>query len=90
MSRLFRVLEIAPTSGNFCFGGGNPQTWLEVDWFTDEGAETIFGRPLTIDDVRSNVEQKRYIKPGKGYLVLCTDGEMTFTINYSRENARHD
>ncbi len=33
---LIRVLEIAEPTGNFHFGSGEPQTFMEVDWFRDD------------------------------------------------------
>ncbi|KKK63352.1 hypothetical protein LCGC14_2995110, partial [marine sediment metagenome] len=33
---LVRVLEIAPSTGNLHFDGGEPQAFIEVDWFRDE------------------------------------------------------
>ena len=83
---LIRVLEIAESTGNYHFGGGEPQTFMEVDWFRDEQPmepdspgmmETEEGRAQIADFVKG----KRYYDPTKAYLVLHPGH--SFTINYS-------
>ncbi len=83
---LIRVLEIAEPTGNFHFGSGEPQTFMEVDWFRDEQPmepdspgmmETEEGRAQIADFVKG----KRYYDPAKSYLVLHPGH--SFTINYS-------
>ncbi len=81
---LIRVLEIPKPTGNLHFREGEPQTFIEVDWFRDEN-------PLTDDlmmdseDGRRNITKfikgKRYFNPDKAYLVLHESH--TFTIGYS-------
>ena len=82
---LIRVLEIPKSSGEFCFGGGNPQTWIEVDWFRDDlppdmpDAPTMAteeGRQMLVEFVK----QKRYFDKNKSYLLLHP--EHSVTINY--------
>ena len=79
---LIRILEIAPSSGEFCFSGGNPQKWVERDWFrlsvsnspdisTDEGKEQI----------TSFIKQKKYYRPEQPLLVLHESH--SFTIGYA-------
>jgi len=81
---LIRVIEIAPSSGDFYFGGGNPQVWIEVDWFREDNPPPDWP---TIDTVEGRVELKKFIKAknyfdsSKAYLVLHQ--EHTFTIGYS-------
>jgi hypothetical protein len=74
---LIRVLEIPKPTGNFHFRGGEPQTFVEVDWFRDDvyplTAET---RQMYEDDLR----KKRYFKEDRAYLVLHPTH--TFTIGY--------
>ena len=76
---LIRILEIPPSSGNFHFGGGEPQEFVEVDWFRDDAwlIATEDGRNGIADFIR----QKRYFDPSKAYLVLHPTH--TFTIGYS-------
>lgn len=76
---LIRVLEIPPSSGNFHFGGAEPQVFREVDWFRDESGmmSTEEGRGQIADFVK----RKNYFNPAKAYLVLHQ--EHTFTIGYS-------
>ena len=83
---LIRILEIPEPSGNYHFGSGEPQTFVEVDWFRDdplmgqEGPgmmETEEGRAQIADFVKG----KRYYDPTKAYLVLHPGH--SFTINYS-------
>lgn len=80
---LIRVLEIPKSSGEFCFSGGNSQTWKEVDWFRDDDAppeaptmETKEGR----EEIKQFLTGKNYFSPDKAYLVLHE--KHTFTINY--------
>jgi len=83
---LIRVLEIPVPSGNFHFGGGEPQPFVEVDWFRDEQPmepdspgmmESEEGRAQIADFVKG----KRYFDPAKAYLILHPGH--SFTINYS-------
>ena len=84
---LIRVLEIPPSTGNFHFGGGEIQPFIEVDWFRDEGHpdhDADF-EMMTIQEGRTAVEEmirrKKYFSPDKAYLVLAQQN--TFTIGYS-------
>lgn len=78
---LIRVLEIPKSNGKFCFGGGNPQTWIEVDWFRDNNRmmETESGR----EEIEKFIKHKNYFNPEKSYLVLHQNH--TFTIGYFAE-----
>ena len=81
---LIRVLEIPPPTGNMHFGknNGEPQTFIEVDWFRDDpldGVQHMFteeGR----ERIAKFIRDKKYFDPEKAYLVLHQ--EHTFTINY--------
>lgn len=80
---LVRVLEIPPPTGKFHFAGGEPQIFIEVDWFRDDPSlsekpdfATAEGRQQISDFVKA----KRYFSPGKAYLVLHPI--YPFTINY--------
>lgn len=74
---LIRVLEVPPSSGQFHFGGGEAQTFVEVDWFRDDMY------PLT-DETRAEYEKqlraKNYFKPDRAYLVLHPT--CSFTVGY--------
>lgn len=77
---LIRVLEIPPSSGNFHFGGGEPQKFVEVDWFRDDDDFQMIATPEGREDIANYLKAKRYFDPKKAYLVLHQ--EHTFTINY--------
>lgn len=83
---LIRVLEIAPSTGAFCFGGGNPQTWIEVDWFRDDPSPDPDDNYPTMDteegreQIKNFIMSKRYFDSGKPYLVLHE--KASFTIGY--------
>lgn len=75
---LIRVLEIPRSSGRFHFGGGEPQTFVQVDWFRDDHA------PISTQEDMRRLEEfirgKRYFDPAKAYLILHPTHPMT--INY--------
>ncbi len=84
---LIRVLEIPAPTGNFHFGGGEPQTFIEVDWFQDDTGPDPEGPTLhdyPLEEFQSliieHVKMKNYYQEGKAYLILHPD--RTFTINY--------
>ena len=84
---LIRVLEIPSPTGNFHFSGGEPQTFVEVDWFRDENHpdhEPDF-EMMTIQEGQTAIEEmirgKKYFSSDKAYLVLAQ--ENSFTIGYS-------
>lgn len=76
---LVRVFEIPPPTGNFHFGGGEPQMFLEVDWFRDDIGmlKTEAGIAACIEFIKL----KNYFNPHLAYLVLTQD--VSFTIGYS-------
>lgn len=78
-NRLVRVFKIPPPDGQWCFGGGIPKTFIEVDWFQDQ-----FGM-MDGETGRSEVEEfirkKRYFDPRDAYLVLSPMA--SFTIGYT-------
>ncbi len=61
----------------FAFNGGNPISFLNVDWFN--GIPAFIGGPETEEMLRENLRTKKYIKPGKRYLVLGSPG-FTFVM----------
>jgi hypothetical protein len=78
---LIRVLEIPPPTGHFHFGHGEPQTFVEVDWFRDDDdgpdPSTEEGRARLTAFLRA----KRYFDPRRAYLVLHP--RRSFTIGYA-------
>lgn len=83
---LVRVLEIPPPSGKPHFGGAEPQTFMEVDWFRDDPTPGLFEKPdfATPEGkaaITETIKRKRYYSDGKSFLVLHP--EHPFTINYS-------
>ncbi len=77
---LIRVLEMPRGDGNFRFGAGAPQTFVEVDWFRDDigpSMATFEGRA----DIEVFIRKKNYFKAHTPYLVLHQDA--SFTIGYS-------
>lgn len=76
---LIRVLEIPKSSGTFHFGGGEPQKFVEVDWFRDD-EYAMMATPEGRDQIATFIQGKRYFDPKKAYLVLHETN--TFTINY--------
>lgn len=64
----------AKLSDGFCFDGGKPITFLNVDWFNGfDGIE----RKHIEDEIR----QKRYATSGARLLVLSPDNDLSFTIS---------
>jgi len=74
-----RILEIPPSSGNFHFSGGEPQPFIEVDWFRDE--DGMMNDDEGRDQITKFIKGKNYFDPNKAYLVLHQ--AHTFTIGYS-------
>ncbi|RWE95750.1 hypothetical protein [Mesorhizobium sp.] len=69
--RVYRLPE--KLTNGYCFGGGVPITFLNVDWFealVDQGRE-----PLT-----AFIKGKRYFDPTARFLVLADDPALTFVI----------
>jgi len=76
---LIRILEIPQSSGAFHFGGPEPQTFNEVDWFRDESG--MMDTPEGREKIAVFVREKRYYNADKAYLVLHQSN--TFTIGYT-------
>lgn len=67
-----RVYELPDKlNGGFCFGGGVPITFTNVDWFNGQA-------DMKRADVEKFVRGKKYVKPGRKYLVLSDTPEFTF------------
>jgi hypothetical protein len=69
--RVYIVPE-RPTNG-YCFGGGVPIIFLNVDWFE---APIAAGR----DDLIGFIKRKQYYHDNSRYLVLGDHPDFTFTI----------
>jgi hypothetical protein len=79
---LVRVFEMPTFSGGFRFGAGKPETFIEVDWFRDDGPPTPdFGTAAGRGEVEQFIRGKVYFKPSRAYLVLHP--EHPFTIGYN-------
>jgi hypothetical protein len=63
----------ARLSDGFCFGGGRPITFQNVDWFNGYDG-------VTREAIESEVRGKVYAKAGGRFLVLSPDNDITFTI----------
>lgn len=78
---LVRVFEMPKFSRGLRFGGGKPKTFLEVDWFRDDGPPTP---DITTPDGRAAWENfikgQRYYKTDRAFLVLHPIHP--FTIGY--------
>ena len=57
-------------SDGFCFGGGKPITFMNVDWFHVPA-------DMTVEKLTEFLKTKRYIKPGRKFLVV---GPLTFAF----------
>ena len=56
----------------YCFHGGNPITFQNVDWFNDDHS-------MTNAELKKLIRGKSYAVPGK-YLVLREGQDFRFTI----------
>lgn len=74
---LVRVFEIPDGSGNYHFGGGEMQSFVEVDWFRDDSLDCTQENQVAYTKF---IRNKGYFNPQKAYLVLCP--RYSFTINY--------
>ena len=77
-STLVRVFEIPPPTGEFCFGDGNPVTFIERDWFHAE--KQMMADEIEQSDIEEFVKKKAYFDHRKAWLVISPMG--CFTINY--------
>jgi hypothetical protein len=78
---LVRVFEIPKPTGSFHFGGGEAQSFMEVDWFRDDERPEMFTTQEGRAQVEKFIRAKRYFDPAKPYLVLHPIG--SFTIGYA-------
>lgn len=81
---LVRIFEIPAPTGKFHFGGGEPQAFVEVDWFRDDPQPYLTSDFATIEgraEIEKFIRAKRYFRPDAAYLVLHQ--AHSFTIGYS-------
>lgn len=72
--RLVAVYRLpARLTNGFCFGAGVPIEFTNVDWFNGFTG-------MTQADVEGLLRKKKYFTPGAAYLVLVSDGSMTFQV----------
>ena len=63
----------AKLADGFAFGGGNPVTFQNVDWFN--GVEGMDREML-----ETHIQGKVYVKPGQTFLVMSPENDLTFTF----------
>lgn len=74
MIRVYRLP--AQLTAGFCFGGGHPIVFQNVDWF-DEPPEDM---AITRAGVEAEVRAKKYFDPAASFLVLDDRPGETFVI----------
>ena len=60
-------------ANGYCFGGGVPINFLNVDWFSEDAV-------MSIKDCKSFIKSKGYYKPNARFLVLSTLPGRSFVI----------
>lgn len=84
---LVRVFKMPVFSGGFRFGGGKPETFIEVDWFrddpwaADDEKRPRYDTPEGRAAVAAFIKGKNYYVPDCAYLILHP--LHPFTIGYS-------
>ena len=63
----------AKLTDGYCFGGGRPITFINVDWFE---VPIIDGRPRLVEFIKT----KRYYDPAAQFLVIGDHPDFTFSI----------
>jgi hypothetical protein len=76
--RVFELPDAYPS--DFCFGGGHPVTMQMVDWLNPWPDSHMSNHlPDTWEEVaallRPWLMKKRYVKPGKRYILITDFGE---------------
>jgi hypothetical protein len=74
----------AKPADGYCFGGGKPITFINVDWFNTPPAD------MTRKDLENFLRQKLYVERAadhETFLVVCTDrSDCTFTFSKGHKN----
>ncbi|MCV9940885.1 hypothetical protein OIU35_31430 [Boseaceae bacterium BT-24-1] len=75
-----RVYEMPDKLTNgYCFGGGVPITFMNVDWFEHPIGDRT--------DLETFIKSKRYYNPAKRFLVQSDEPNFTFTLAMEADNA---
>lgn len=69
---VYEVPKRPPTDG-YCFGGGRPVRFLNLDWFNGVAE-------MTEDLLREEVGRKQYATPGRKLLVLAPEHDICFMM----------
>lgn len=80
MIRVYRLPE--KLTAGFCFNGGNPISFLNVDWF-DVPPEDM-GVRLTRADIEDSIRRKNYYDASAAFLVLDDRPGETFVLGGSQ------
>ena len=89
--RVFELPDSYPHG--YCFGGGKPIQMLMVDWFNPWPDSLMVENPPetwaeVVEMLRPWLMQKRYVKPGRRYLLVTDFGEcMMFGHDIRTEKA---
>ncbi len=76
MIRVYRLPE--KLTDGYCFGGGRPISFLNVDWFDTPPAD--MGITLTRCMIEDEVRRKTYFDPRARFLVLDDRADETFVM----------
>lgn len=76
--KMIYVYELPERMSNgFCFGGGKPITFKNVDWFNSFDG-------ITKEHIEASVKEKIYAVEGKRFLVCSPDNDISFTFYGTR------
>lgn len=64
-------------SDGYCFGGGVPITFVNVDWFNGFDG-------MTRADLEYRISRKRYLVPGQTFLVCSPENDISFTFKVDK------
>lgn len=73
MVYVYRLPAPSNLTNGYCFHGGNPVTFENVDWFNG-----IDG--MTREMLETEVRKKNYIVPGITFLVMSPENDISFTL----------
>ncbi len=79
MIRIYKLPQ--KLTNGYCFGGGHPIEFLNVDWF-DGTVPALTGSYYTAsrDELEAEVKRKKYYDPAASFLVLGDAEDQTFVI----------
>jgi hypothetical protein len=76
--RVYRLPE--KLTNGFCFGGGTPIPFINVDWFNAEPPADMGIATPTRDELTAFIKSKVYWDPSARFLVLDDRTDETFVI----------